>query len=101
MSMVALLAFASCGCDDGSQGSSVDPVGEVPASIASIIGQPRHEGAVWAINVIDRDSGEVLVELNSEKPVFIGSVRKLFSIGALLNHSGCRSHDEYTHLPAG
>jgi D-alanyl-D-alanine carboxypeptidase len=96
--MVALLAFASCGCEDGSQGGAVarDPVDEVPASIASIMGQPRYEGAVWAINVVDRDSGEVLVELNSEKSVFIGSVRKLFSIGALLDQVGA---DHTTNTP--
>jgi D-alanyl-D-alanine carboxypeptidase/D-alanyl-D-alanine-endopeptidase (penicillin-binding protein 4) len=90
MFMVALLAFASSGCEDGSEGSALalDPADEVPASIASIMGEPRYEGAVWAINVVDRDSGQVLVELNSEESLFIGSVRKLFSVGALLDQVG-------------
>jgi PBP4 family serine-type D-alanyl-D-alanine carboxypeptidase len=41
---------------------------------------------VWGLRVLDGD--KVLIDLNSQRPFYIGSVRKVFSVGQLLNAVG-------------
>jgi D-alanyl-D-alanine carboxypeptidase/D-alanyl-D-alanine-endopeptidase (penicillin-binding protein 4) len=58
----------------------------VPRDIAQIFDRPVYRGAVWGLRVLDGNN--VLVDLNSRRKLYIGSVRKVFSVGQLLNAVG-------------
>ena len=58
----------------------------VRADIRAVFNKPAYKGATWALRVIDGPT--VLVDLNSDRPLLIGSVRKVFSVGQLLNAVG-------------
>jgi D-alanyl-D-alanine carboxypeptidase len=60
--------------------------GNVPRDIQAVFGKPIYRGAVWGLRVLDGD--RVLIDLNSHRPLYIGSVRKVFSVGQLLNAVG-------------
>lgn len=58
----------------------------VPAGIRTVFAKPRYKGGVWGLRVLD--GGKVILNLNSQRPMYIGSVRKVFSVGQLLNAVG-------------
>ncbi len=60
----------------------------VPASIQAIFNGPFYNGAIWGLRVDDLDTGKTLVELQQDCQLYIGSVRKVFSIGELVNQIG-------------
>lgn len=60
----------------------------VPPGIQAILDQPRYRDAAWGLRVIDLDTGEVIHDLRPDRPFLIGSVRKLFSVGLLLDEWG-------------
>ncbi|HJU17104.1 MAG TPA: D-alanyl-D-alanine carboxypeptidase [Stellaceae bacterium] len=60
----------------------------VPADIEAIMQQSRYDNATWGLRVVDLNSSRVLLDLNSDYDFFIGSVRKIFSIGELLEQVG-------------
>jgi len=62
--------------------------GSLPDEIKQILTKPRYDGAVWGLRVVDLDSGEVVYDLNSDRQLLIGSVRKLFSVGLALEALG-------------
>jgi D-alanyl-D-alanine carboxypeptidase len=62
----------------------------VPDSITQIMAKPIYTGAVWSLRVVDLESGQVIYDAHSNAPLLIGSVRKLFSIGAALNQLGAQ-----------
>lgn len=62
------------------------PASGVPADVRSIFAKPAYAGAVWGLRVLDGD--KVLLDYNSNRPFYIGSVRKVFSVGQLLNAVG-------------
>lgn len=72
--------------------ASIGPVfaqsGGVPADIQAIFDKPFYKGAIWGLRVIDIDSGQALIDLNPNPQFFIGSVRKVFTVGELLNQVG-------------
>jgi len=47
-----------------------------------------YRNSTWGLRVVDVQSGEVLLDHNPEHKFFIGSVRKIFSVGLLLNELG-------------
>ena len=47
-----------------------------------------YHGSEWALKVMDLDSGELISEFGGNSRFLIGSVRKLFSVGALLSTVG-------------
>lgn len=69
------------GCSSGG-GSNI------PADIRAIFNKPFYNGAIWGLRVVDLDTGEVLINLKPDHNFFIGSVRKVFSVGELLNEIG-------------
>ncbi len=77
-----------CGGSDGiaqvsgQQGNATFP------EIAAVMNQPRYREATWGLRVVDLESGEVLVDQNPDTLFYIGSVRKIFSVGLLLNAVG-------------
>ncbi len=81
------LAFvAGCGGDGGGVGRPFFQ--PVPDEIGRIFAKPAYRNATWALRVIDLDSGRVIHDLNSGRPILIGSVRKLFSVGLALDALG-------------
>ena len=67
--------------------SNSSPTGQVPKDIQSIFDKPLYKGGMWGLRVTDSD-GKVLVDYNPQQQFFIGSVRKVFSVGELLNEIG-------------
>ncbi|WP_298627950.1 D-alanyl-D-alanine carboxypeptidase/D-alanyl-D-alanine-endopeptidase [uncultured Legionella sp.] len=68
----------------------------IPAEIKTIMNKPMYKNATWSLRVTDRDTGKELLSLNSDNQLFIGSVRKLFSVGELLNALGPEYRSETT-----
>lgn len=58
----------------------------VPSAISQILDKPNYRDAVWTVRVMDGDSP--VIDFNSDKLLYIGSVRKIFTIGQLLNTVG-------------
>jgi len=66
--------------------ATATPASRVPADIAAIFDEPKYKGATWGLRVLD--GSKVLVDLNSDKQLLIGSVRKIYSVGELLDTVG-------------
>ena len=75
-------------------GGSSNPNTAVPDVIMQIMQKPAYNGATWAMQVVDLDTGRVIYDLNSSSQVFIASVRKLFSTGNALDVLGA----QHTHV---
>nr|WP_294501335.1 D-alanyl-D-alanine carboxypeptidase [uncultured Rhodopila sp.] len=60
----------------------------VPAPIQAIFNGPFYNGAIWGLRVDDLDTGKTLIDLKQDCQLYIGSVRKVFSIGELVNQIG-------------
>src|SRR3954453_22590501 len=60
----------------------------IPSEIKAIFDAPRYKGAIWGLRVIDLETGEPLVNLEPRHKFLIGSVRKVFTVGELLNEVG-------------
>lgn len=60
----------------------------LPGEIRQVLDKQVYRDAVWALRVIDLDTGQVLQSMNSDRPMLIASVRKLFSVGAALETLG-------------
>lgn len=58
----------------------------VPADVSAVLNAPRYAHATWSLRVLD--GSKVLVDVNSTKQLFIGSVRKMFTLGELLDAVG-------------
>lgn len=69
------------GCSSGG-GSNI------PADIREIFDKPLYDEAIWGLRVVDLDTGEVLINLKPDYNFFIGSVKKVFSVGELLIEIG-------------
>src|SRR5262249_31784693 len=81
MSLLLLASgLLSSGCGQSSQ--------PIPPDINRIFNKPVYQNAIWGLRVVDIDTGEVIYDLNPEHQFLIGSVRKLFSVGVLLNRIG-------------
>ena len=65
---------------------AVSAASTVPPDIRSVLNKPRYKGGVWGLRVLD--GNKVLLDLNSQRQFYIGSVRKIFSVGQLLNAVG-------------
>ncbi|SAK65695.1 D-alanyl-D-alanine carboxypeptidase/D-alanyl-D-alanine-endopeptidase [Caballeronia ptereochthonis] len=82
--LAALVAsVAACGGSDS-------PNTSVPDSITQVMKKPMYQGSTWALRVVDLTSGNVIYDMNSNAQLYIGSVRKLFSQGALLDQYGAQ-----------
>lgn len=73
--------LAGCGGGD-------DSYSNVPADMRAVMNQPKYAGATWGLRVVDANTGQVLLNTRPDKEFFIGSVRKLFTIGELLDQVG-------------
>ena len=60
----------------------------VPKDVTKIFDKPLYANSLWGLRVVDLETGDVVLEQNPDHPFFIGSVRKIFSVGLLLNKVG-------------
>jgi D-alanyl-D-alanine carboxypeptidase len=60
----------------------------VPKDIKAVMDGSFYQGAVWGMRVIDLESGQTLINLKPQHKFFIASVRKVFSVGELMNEVG-------------
>ena len=60
----------------------------LPSAITSVMQKPRYAESTWALHVADAATGETLYELQPDRMVLTGSVRKLFSVGLALMQLG-------------
>lgn len=81
--LVAAAFGAAGGCGGNNKGGS-----EIPPDIQAIFDKPLYNGAIWGLRVLDQDTNEVLIDLRPDYNFFIGSVRKVFSVGELINEVG-------------
>ncbi|HAT1596420.1 TPA: peptidase S13 [Legionella pneumophila] len=63
-------------------------INKLPGDINKVMNKPIYKHAMWGLRVVDLDTGNVLLNLNSSMLFYIGSVRKIFSVGELLNERG-------------
>lgn len=80
---LSLTSFMAACADNGDANTAT-----VPQEIRQVLDQPQYRDATWGLRVVDLDTGEVLNVLNSDRQMLIGSVRKLFSVGAALDTLG-------------
>jgi D-alanyl-D-alanine carboxypeptidase/D-alanyl-D-alanine-endopeptidase (penicillin-binding protein 4) len=60
----------------------------VPSDIKAIMDKPAYKNSIWGLRVVDLETGQPLIDLEPGHQFFIGSVRKVFTIGELLNQIG-------------
>src|SRR5580698_11347817 len=60
----------------------------VPSEISAIMNKPAYKNSTWGLRVVDLETGKALIDLEPEHQFFIGSVRKVFTLGELLNQIG-------------
>ncbi|HEX3969649.1 MAG TPA: D-alanyl-D-alanine carboxypeptidase [Edaphobacter sp.] len=63
-------------------------VASVPADIKAIFDKPAYKNATWGLRVVDLATGQPLIDTQPTRQFFIGSVRKVFTIGELMNEIG-------------
>jgi|HubBroStandDraft_5_1064220.scaffolds.fasta_scaffold11773_2 D-alanyl-D-alanine carboxypeptidase len=79
---LALLTFAALAPSTAASQATVN----VPSDIRTVFDKSVYRKAVWGLRVLDGD--KVLIDLDSQRKLYIGSVRKVFSVGQLLNAVG-------------
>lgn len=85
--LLAVAAVASFGAGAGpSVAAGTNAPAAVPAAIRAVFAKPQYKDSTWALRV--EDGSKVLIDYNSAKPLYIGSVRKVFSVGELMNAVG-------------
>lgn len=60
----------------------------IPPEIRAIFNKELYNESTWALRVIDMDTGDDVYNLRSDENLFIGSVRKVFTIGEIINELG-------------
>lgn len=78
---VSILSVGGC----NNKGSEVQPI---PDEIRTIFEKQLYNGAIWALRVVDLETGEVIYNQRSDENLFLGSVRKVFTIGEALDALG-------------
>jgi PBP4 family serine-type D-alanyl-D-alanine carboxypeptidase len=83
-----LLLLVACVAANAGSSSASGAAASVPADIQAVFNKPVYRNAIWGLRVVDPGTGSVLVDLRPDHQFFIGSVRKIFSVGALLEQIG-------------
>ncbi|HEX4577851.1 MAG TPA: D-alanyl-D-alanine carboxypeptidase, partial [Edaphobacter sp.] len=64
------------------------PAPTLPANIKAIFDKPLYNGAIWGLRVVDLATGQPIIDTEPNRQFYIGSVRKVFTIGELINEIG-------------
>lgn len=81
VSFISILSIGGC----SNSSSDGQPI---PEEIRDIFDKNLYEESIWALRVVDLETGEVIYNLRSEDNLFLGSVRKVFTIGEALKALG-------------
>ncbi|MCK5710651.1 MAG: D-alanyl-D-alanine carboxypeptidase [Deltaproteobacteria bacterium] len=81
VSIISILSIGGCN-KNGSNGQGI------PEAIRAIFNDSLYDGGFWALRVVDLETGEVIYNQRSNEDIFIGSVRKVFTIGEALKEFG-------------
>lgn len=81
LSVFLISIFSIGGCSNNNSDS-------IPPEIRAIFNDPLYDGGFWALRVVDLETGKVIYDQRSDENIFIGSVRKVFTIGELLKEYG-------------
>lgn len=79
--LTSILSISGC----NNKGSEGQPI---PEEIIAIFEKQLYDGAIWALRVVDLETGEVIYNQRSDENLFLGSVRKVFTIGEALDALG-------------
>jgi D-alanyl-D-alanine carboxypeptidase len=71
-----------------SEGNCHNNSANVPADVKAVFDKPAYKNAIWGLRVVDPGTGKELMDLQPQCNFYIGSVRKIFSVGELLNQVG-------------
>lgn len=69
------------GCNNNNNNS-------IPPEIRAVFNKQLYNGSTWALRVVDMETGKDVYNLRSDENLFIGSVRKVFTIGEIINELG-------------
>jgi D-alanyl-D-alanine carboxypeptidase len=83
--IAVVFVAAGAGALVAGRSSAASPT-PVPSDIRAVFDKPAYVGATWALRV--DDGKDVLLDLNSQRQLAIGSVRKVFTVGQLINAVG-------------
>ncbi len=81
VSIISILSIGGCN-KNGSKGQPI------PEEIRAIFNKALYNGGFWALRVVDLETGELIYNQRSDDNLFIGSVRKVFTIGEALEALG-------------
>jgi D-alanyl-D-alanine carboxypeptidase len=70
------------------QGNCRGNSAKVPADIKWVFDKPAYKNAIWGLRVVDLSTSKELMDVQPQCHFYIGSVRKIFSVGQLLNQVG-------------
>ena len=79
--MLAALTAGASGAGTARQASP-----SVPADVRAVFAKPVYKNATWGLRVLE--GSKVLVDLHPDRKFYIGSVRKVFTVGELLDAVG-------------
>ena len=79
--ILIISVFSSGGCNNKDNNS-------IPPEIRAIFNKELYNESIWALRVIDMETGKDVYNLRSDDNLFIGSVRKVFTIAELINELG-------------
>lgn len=83
LTLFALVNISACSNHDSSAQSQT-----VPQDIDAIFSKEQYRDSTWALRVVDMESGELVYDKHSDDRLFIGSVRKVFTIAEALEALG-------------
>jgi D-alanyl-D-alanine carboxypeptidase len=88
ISIFCLFFFSAISGMAQSKGNCGDDSAKVPADIEAVFDKPAYKNATWGLRIVDLGSGKELIDLQPRCNFYIGSVRKIFSVGELLDQVG-------------
>jgi PBP4 family serine-type D-alanyl-D-alanine carboxypeptidase len=87
---VCILVFAATflSINTGCKSSQTAVVPTLPANIKAIFDKPAYKNAIWGLRVVDLATGQPVIDTEPGRQFYIGSVRKVFTMGELMNEIG-------------
>jgi D-alanyl-D-alanine carboxypeptidase len=86
---ISILCLVVCGLGAAhAQSNCNDSSAKVPADVKAVFDKPVYKNAIWGLRMVDLETGKELIDLQPHCNFYIGSVRKVFSVGQLLNQVG-------------
>jgi D-alanyl-D-alanine carboxypeptidase len=84
----ALVVCVPLLCSMISPAEHLDSTDSVPSEIQAIFDKPPYKHAIWGLRVVDLETGQPLINIKPRHEFLIGSVRKIFTVGELMNEVG-------------